>query len=428
AVRLPKIVVFVQALFIYAMFTTTNSQARRIETHKMPSGFRAAGIASGIKMNGNPDMALIFSEVETTAAGAFTTNRVAAAPVRLSKKVLASGSCRAVIVNSGCANTCTGVQGEADAERMARLTAKGLAIDPGVVVVCSTGHIGKLLPMKNIEAGIAGLTGIISDGGNDSAGNAIMTTDTHPKQAAVEFEIRGRTCRLWGIAKGAGMIYPRMKVDDLPHATMLVFLATDLDVEASLLRYALDRSLNQSFNRITVDGDTSTNDTVILMANGSSGVKIDADTPAAEWFQEALDYLTRELALMIVADGEGATKLIKIEVRSAATRSDARIAADAVANSLLLKCAIYGETPNWGRLLAALGYSGAEIDERKITVSLDGVEIIRNGLVREIPEQTIAGKMNESRLTFLIDLGLGNEHDFYYTCDISPEYVDINKC
>ena len=404
-----------------------NRQIRRLDTPEMPAGFTAAGVACGIKGGSKKDLALIYSEAAASAAGAFTTNRVTAAPVRLSRKVLAGGRCRAIIVNSGCANACNGPKGEADAVEMARLTAKALGIEPGLVAVCSTGRIGRLLPMEKIENGINSLAGIIRKEGNADAAEAIMTTDTLPKEVGVELEVTGVTARLWGIAKGAGMIYPRMKVDGLPHATMLAFLATDLKVEASLLRDALNRSLDQSFNRITVDGETSTNDTVLLMANGGSGVKIDADTPAAEWFQEALDYLTRELALMIVADGEGATKLIKIEVRSACTRSDARIAAAAVANSLLLKCAIYGESPNWGRLLAALGYSGAEIDERKITVSLDGVEIIRNGLLREIPEQTIAGKMNESRLTFLIDLGLGDEHDFYYTCDISPEYVDINK-
>jgi len=403
-------------------------QIKQLDPSEMPIGFRSAGFASGIKANGDNDMALIFSEVEATAAGAFTTNRVAAVPVWLDKKVLAGGRCRAVIVNSGCANACTGPQGEADAERMARLTAEGLSIDPGVVVVCSTGRIGKLLPMKKIETGIAGLSKIIKSGGNDSASKAIMTTDTHPKEAAVEFEVGGRICRVWGIAKGAGMIYPRMVVDGLPHATMLSFLTTDLGVSADLLRTSLSLSLAQSFNRITVDGDTSTNDTVIMLANGGSGVRINFAKPEAELFQVALDYITRELALMIVADGEGANKLIKIEVRSASTRNDAKTAAAAVANSLLLKCAIYGETPNWGRLLAALGYSGAEIEESKINVSLDGVEIIRNGLLTEIPKRIIADKMKESRLNIIIDLGLGDEDDLYYTCDISPEYVDINKC
>ena len=402
-------------------------QIKQLDPSEMPIGFRSAGFASGIKANGDNDMALIFSEVEATAAGAFTTNRVAAVPVWLDKKVLAGGRCRAVIVNSGCANACTGPQGEADAERMARLTAEGLSIDPGVVVVCSTGRIGKLLPMKKIETGIAGLSKIIKSGGNDSASKAIMTTDTHPKEVAVEFEVGGRICRVWGIAKGAGMIYPRMTVDGLPHATMLSFLTTDLGVSADLLRTSLSLSLAQSFNRITVDGDTSTNDSVIMMANGESQAAIESGSNGIEVFQDALNLVTGELARMIARDGEGATRLIKIEVQSASTREDARIAAASVANSLLFKCALYGETPNWGRLMAALGYSGALIEEKKITTSLNGIEIIRKGLLSEVDPAVIAEKLKSKFLTILIDLGLGDGSDFYYTCDISPEYVEINK-
>jgi glutamate N-acetyltransferase / amino-acid N-acetyltransferase len=404
-----------------------NREIRMLETPEMPAGFRSAGFASGIKANGDKDMAMIFSEVPATVAGAFTTNRVAAAPVWLDKQVLADGSCQSIIVNSGCANACTGSQGEADAEKMARLTASGLMIDPAEVVVCSTGRIGKLLPMKKIEDGIAGLTGIIQAGGNDSAVKAIMTTDTHPKESEVEFEIGGRICRLWGIAKGAGMIYPRMAVDGLPHATMLSFLATDLGVETELLRLSLSRSLSQSFNRITVDGDTSTNDTVVLMANGESKAVIEHGSPGVRVFQDALNFVAGELARMIARDGEGATKLIKIEVRSASTREDARIAAASVANSLLFKCALYGETPNWGRLLAALGYSGAVIEEKKIGVALNGIAVVEGGLLLEVQADIITAKLQQKELNFVIELGLGEESDFYYTCDISPEYVEINK-
>jgi len=405
-----------------------NEMIRRIDPPEMPVGFRSAGVACGIKANGENDLALMYSELEASAAGAFTTSKVNAAPVRLSKKILAGGRCRAIIVNSGCANACTGSEGEADAVEMARLAAESIGIESGLVSVSSTGRIGYRLPMEKIEKGIRFLAESIRAGGNKNAARAIMTTDTHPKEVGIELEVMGKKARFWGIAKGAGMIYPQMRVDGVPHATMLVFLATDLEVKPDFLKSALDLALDQSFNRITVDGDTSTNDTVIMLANGASGVRINFATPEAELFQVALDYITRELALMIVADGEGANKLIKIEVRSASTRNDAKTAAAAVANSLLLKCAIYGETPNWGRLLAALGYSGAEIEESKINVSLDGVEIIRNGLLTEIPKRIIADKMKESRLNIIIDLGLGDEDDLYYTCDISPEYVDINKC
>lgn len=403
-----------------------NSQIKKVIPLEMPAGFLAAGISSGIKPGGKKDMALLFSEKVAAAAGAFTANRVVAAPVRLSRKVLAGGNCQAVIVNSGCANACTGYQGQRDAEKMAQLTARGLNIDPGSVAVCSTGRIGNCLPMDRIAAGISSLTDIILKGGNKSAHEAIMTTDTFPKSVAVEFEIEGTKCRIWGIAKGAGMINPNMVVET-PHATMLSFLLTDLGVGSDLLRKSLSASLSQSFNRITVDGDTSTNDTVILMANGASGARLEASTPYEKYFQDALNYLTRELALMIVSDGEGATKLIKIEVQSAASPDEARIAAASVANSLLLKCAIFGETPNWGRLMAALGYSGVKIDEEKITVSINGIEVIRNGLMQKIPLETITAIMKNNRLNLLIDLGMGHARDCYYTCDISHEYVNINK-
>ena len=400
---------------------------RKLRTPELPLGFRAAGIASGIKAAGKPDMALIYSDREATAVGAFTTNRVAAAPVRLSKKILADGSCRAVIVNSGSANACTGKRGAADAERMCTLTAAGLGLDPESVAVCSTGRIGKGLPMEKVEAGITSLAEIIADGGNGSAAEAIMTTDTYPKEVAVELEIEGRVCRLWGIAKGAGMIYPRMSVAGLPHATMLAFLATDLGVGVDLLRGALSRSVVQSFNRVTVDGDTSTNDTVILMANGESKAVIEPGSDSIGVFEDALNHVTGELARMIASDGEGATKLIRIEVRSAQTGDDARKAAAAVANSLLFKCALYGATPNWGRLLAALGYSGAAIEEKLIRVSLYGIEIVKDGLFSEVPDDSIAAKLKSRELNFVIELGLGKASDFYYTCDISPEYVAINK-
>ena len=398
-----------------------SGQVRRLNTSEMPAGFKAAGVACGIKGREKNDLALIYSETDTAAAGAFTENRLPAAPVRLSRKVMAGGRCRAVIINSGSANACTGVEGYADAERMAGLTAEALKIDPGLVAVCSTGRIGDPLPMDKIEGGIAALAEIIRTGGNGAAPEAIMTTDTGPKQTAVEFEEEGITARIRGMAKGAGMIYPRMRVEGLSHATMLAFIITDVEAEAETLREALSRSLEQSFNRITVDGDTSTNDTVILMANGRSGVK------AGVRFREALDCLTRELARMIVADGEGATRFIEIEVRSAQSREDARVAAAAVANSNLLKCAFYGESPNWGRMLAALGYSGAEIEEGKVAVFLDEVEIIRDGLLREVPEDIITGKLKEKFWKFVIDLGLGEGNDFYYTCDLTPEYVEINK-
>ncbi|MFH1037741.1 MAG: bifunctional glutamate N-acetyltransferase/amino-acid acetyltransferase ArgJ [PVC group bacterium] len=406
---------------------TTNEKIRRLEPPALPAGFLSAGAACGIKPDGGPDLAMIYSDAETAAAGSFTSSRVSAAPVKLSRTVVSRGRCRAVIANSGCANAATGDRGMRDAERMARLTTEVLGLDSGEVAVASTGRIGRFLPMGRIETGIRDLGAIIREGGNGDAARAVMTTDTVPKEIALELRVEGKVARLWGIAKGAGMIYPRMRVEGAPLATMLSFLATDLAAGPPLLRDALDRSLSRSFNRITVDGDTSTNDTVILMANGRSGAVIEAGAPSAGLFQEALDRLTRELAWMIVADGEGAGKFVEIDVRGALTADDARRAAEAVGNSLLFKCALHGETPNWGRLLAALGYSGAAVEEGRIAVSLGRVEVVRGGLLTEANDEMVSQELKKHRLSFRIDLGLGEGWDVCYTCDITPRYVEINK-
>ncbi len=392
-----------------------------------PKGFITAGTACGVKKSGDPDLVLLYSESEAAVAAAFTSNRVAAAPVRLSREVAGSGRCRAVIANSGCANAATGERGEADARRMAERTARSLGIDPALVAVASTGRIGTCLPIDRIEEGIETLAGLIREGGNSAAAAAIMTTDTRPKEIAREFEIGGRTARIWGIAKGAGMIYPRMRVAGEPHATMFCFLLTDLGADPGLLRSALAAALEESFNRITVDGDTSTNDTVILLANGASGVRAEPGTEGEKTFREILARVSRELAWMIVADGEGAKKFVSIEVGGAKTGEDARRAAAAAANSLLFKCALYGECPNWGRLLAALGYSGAEIAEDRISVSLGDLEVVRGGLILDLAPGRAEDELRGKRINLRVDLGLGEERDVYYTCDISPEYVEINK-
>ncbi len=394
---------------------------------RLPRGFRAAGVGCGLKKTGAPDLALLYSEDEAAIAGAFTTNRVSAAPVKLSREVAASGRCRAVIANSGCANAATGERGSADARKMAGWTAQSLGIDPALVAVASTGRIGRYLPIEQIERGIEELAAAVRSGGNGSAAAAIMTTDTRPKEIALEFGIGGAAVRLWGIAKGAGMIYPKMRVAGPPQATMFCFLLTDLAAEAAFLRAALAASLEQSFNRITVDGDTSTNDTVILLANGRSGVKAEPGKSGAEIFRAALDRATRELAWMIVADGEGASKFVAVEVAGAASDGDARRAAAAVANSPLFKCALYGETPNWGRLLAALGYSGAVIDEEKISVFLGELEVVRSGLVVDLPPGRAEEGLRAGRISLQVDLGLGKGRDVYYTCDLTPGYVEINR-
>lgn len=392
-----------------------------------PGGFVSAGISCGIKGKGKKDLALVYSEQASSAAGAFSANQVQAAPVKLSRKYLKKGKCQAVIINSGLANACTGERGERDALRMVQATASALGIEPELVAVCSTGRIGGLLPIGKIESGISSLVEIIKKGGNNDAADAIMTTDTRSKVLAVEFEIGKVPVRIGGMAKGAGMIYPKVKVAGLNQATMLAFITTNAGIKAGLLKEMLFCSLEQSFNRITVDGDTSTNDAVILMANDSSGVYIEKESPFQEIFQAALNSVTRKLAGMIVADGEGATKFIEIEVRGARSKEEARTAASAVGNSNLFKCAIYGETPNWGRIMAALGCSGAELEEHKVSVFLADVEIITNGLIADVPEDLIRKKLGEKKLRFVIDLGLGQASETLFTCDLTPEYVEINK-
>ncbi len=387
-----------------------------------PRGFRAAGWACGIKKRGAEDLALIYSEEVASAAGAFTANRLSAAPVRLSRKQLQAGRGRAVIANSGAANACTGRGGEEDARKMVRETASALGIDFDLVCVCSTGRIGKKLPLRKITAGIKELAGIIAAGGNNSAARAIMTTDTRPKELAIEFPIGNKTVRIGGMAKGAGMIYPHLEVSHPLHATMLAFITTDAAVSPARLREMLSRSVRQSFNRVTVDGDTSTNDSVILLANGRSSVRI--GRAGLGGFQEALDYVTRSLARMIAADGEGASKFIELEVRGARSHREADRAAAAVANSVLFKTALYGRTPNWGRILAALGYSGAEVREDKINIYLEQAQIIKKGLPTAGSVQSL---LRKKELKFTIDLGIGQGRSIYYTCDLTPEYVEINK-
>lgn len=400
---------------------------KRLEPPQLPKGFIAAGGAGGVKKDGGRDLALLYSEAEAAIAGAFTTNLVAAAPVLLSREVAASGRCRAVIANSGCANAATGGRGENDARRMADRTAQALGIDPALVAVASTGRIGRYLPIASIERGIDELAGVVRGGGNVFASAAIMTTDTFPKEIAYEFEVAGVPSRIWGIAKGAGMIYPRMRVAGKPHATMFCFLFTDLEAKAGFLREALSTALEGSFNRITVDGDTSTNDTVILLANGRSGVRADPGSAGAEVFCRALDRVTRELAWMIVEDGEGAGKFVSIEVGGAETKEDARLAASAIANSPLFKCALYGEDPNWGRLLAALGYSGASLRAERISVFLGEIEVVRGGLLLDLSPGRAEEELRQKRISLRVDLGLGEGRDVYYTCDLTPRYVEINK-
>jgi len=384
-------------------------------------GFKAAGVHAGIKAS-KPDLALIVSEPPAVAAGTFTTNKVKAAPVRLCQERLKrSGMAGAIVVNSGSANACTGPRGLQDARRTAEIAAAELGVPAEAVLVCSTGTIGKPLPMDKIEKGIKLAAAKLSRAGGATAARAIMTTDTRPKEVAVEVLIDGRRVRVGGMAKGAGMISPNM-------ATMLAFLTTDAAVERRALQTCLQRAVAGSFNRITVDGDMSTNDTVILLANGLAGNRL--LTPGhAEWrtFQAAVEAVTLGLAFKIVKDGEGATKFVTVTVKGAKSEADARKVARAVGNSLLVKTSWYGGDPNWGRIIAAVGYSGAAVREEKIDIRFAGKLAVRGG--QKAPKfalKTLEKILAKRSFSIEIDLGLGSWKHTVYTCDCSEEYVKIN--
>jgi glutamate N-acetyltransferase / amino-acid N-acetyltransferase len=385
-----------------------------------PLGFKACGVHAGLKVS-KPDLALLVSEPVASVAGTFTTNQVQAAPVRLCRGRLLGQRAAAVVVNSGSANACTGEQGVADAEKMADVTAELCGLDPSHVFVCSTGTIGKLLPMAKIAAGIRQAAACLAPDGGDAAARAIMTTDTAPKEYAVELSIDDVPVRIGGMAKGAGMIDPNM-------ATMLSFLTTDADVDADALQRCLSAAVEDSFNRITVDGDQSTNDTVLFLANGMAGNKV-LGPRHPQWavFEEAVTEVAKQLAMKIVKDGEGATKFVAVTIAGAATAEDAQRAARAVANSALVKTAWFGGDPNWGRIIAAVGYSGAEVDDRKVDISFDGVAAIRNGCqCPEVSLADLASIISRKSFSVKVELHQGAASDTVYTCDLSHEYVRIN--
>jgi glutamate N-acetyltransferase/amino-acid N-acetyltransferase len=383
------------------------------------SGYSATGLHAGIKLR-KPDLALLVSDRPAVVAATFTRNRIQGATVRLCRERLAGGTARAVVVNSGNANACVGPRGMADARRMGRVTAEALGIDESEVFVCSTGTIGIPLPMDAVVEGIGAAAPAVSPEGGQAAAEAIMTTDTVPKTAAVAFEVDGRNVRVGGMAKGAGMIEPDM-------ATMLAFLTTDAAVEAGALQACLARAVNVSFNRISVDGDQSCNDTVLLLANGAAGnTALNADHPDWEVFAWAVEQVCLDLAHQIVRDGEGATKFVTVTVQGAASDADATRAARQVANSLLVKTSWYGEDPNWGRVIDAVGHSGAEVREESVEIFYGDVCAFRNGRATgRLKELEQAMKADAFSVT--VDLKAGACRDVVYTCDCSEEYVRINS-
>lgn len=387
----------------------------------LPAGFRFAATASGIKRSGKLDLALICSDRPASVAGVFTRNRVTAAPLQVCRPRIAAGRCQAILINSGNANACSGEQGLQVARQSSSILAQQLSIAEELVAVASTGVIGEQLPLAPFERGIPELVKALAGDQASAVAEAIMTTDAYSKLASARIENPDGAYHLLGLAKGAGMIHPDM-------ATMLGFVLTDAAVAPALLDSALRRAVQNSFNSITVDGDTSTNDMVLLLANGANGAAaIQPGTAAAEQFCRHLERVLLDLAKMIVRDGEGATKLAEIRVTGAASDETARIAAKSVATSTLVKTAFFGEDANWGRIIAAVGYSGIEVDQNRIDISFNQVPVTRNGLSTGSELEVRATEVLKlDEFVVQIELHQGAGAASYYTSDLGYEYIKIN--
>lgn len=384
-------------------------------------GILASGVAAGIKPSGRKDLALVYSSAPARVAAVFTTNQVKGAPVLVSAEHARGGVGQAIVASSGCANVCTGEQGVRDAREITRIVGDLLRIPARHVLVAATGVIGVPLPMDRVRAALPKLVKALSPQGGRAAAEAIMTTDTRPKECALRVEVGGRPVTIGGIAKGVGMIEPHL-------ATMLAFVTTDAAVVSGALRSALRRAVDGSFNRITVDGDQSTSDTVAVLANGLAENKpVAPGSRELAQFLAGLGALTARLARMLVTDGEGATRLVTVAVRGAATRRDALIAARSVANSPLVKTAINGQDPNWGRVMMALGKSAAKVDQDRVAIAFDDEPLVERGTLREGARlERIRETMARPEYTLAIDLGLGRGEARVWTCDLSEEYVRIN--
>jgi len=385
-----------------------------------PQGFLAAGVAAGIRKKGKKDVAIVYSKVPATCAAVYTTNIFKAAPLKVTEEHLADGIAQAMVINSGIANACMGKDGMDSAKKMAEITAKALQIKTEDVVVASTGLIGVPLPMETIEKGIKEAAKVLAVEGGTDASEAIMTTDLVKKEVAVQLELGGKVVTIGAMAKGSGMIHPNM-------ATMLGFITTDAAVEAGCLKKILKEAVNNSFNMISVDGDTSTNDMVVLMANGLAQNPV--ITVGGEYYGEfaaAINEICITLAKMIAKDGEGATKLIEVQVKGALTLEDARKAALAICSSNLVKSAVFGEDANWGRIITALGYSGAEVDPDKVDVYLGDLLMAKNGTGLSFDEEKAGRILKEKEVVIAVDLKLGNFEAKSWGCDLSYDYVKIN--
>lgn len=393
-------------------------------------GFRAGTAACGIKAfttgaasiprDQRDDLCVIHSAYPCDTGGVFTTNKVKSASVVIDQLHLQRNRVQALTINSGNANACTGAQGFRDALLMAKLSADRLDLDPDQVLVSSTGVIGRFLPMEAIKSGIAAACGSLSGDSGDAAARAIMTTDTKPKTAHVDVEVGGRAVRVGGMCKGSGMIHPNM-------ATMLAYITTDAAVEPGLMSTLVKSVADQSFNQVTIDGDSSTNDSFLILANGAAGNEpVVAGTPQADALRDGLVQVARELSRAIARDGEGATRLITVKVLEAASAAEARTAARAVASSNLVKTAVHGGDPNWGRIVCALGYSGAEVALDRLNLSVGGLVVFERGAGVDVDLSAVRRAFEEAEIEIVARLGLGDGEAESWGCDLSEEYVRIN--
>jgi glutamate N-acetyltransferase/amino-acid N-acetyltransferase len=385
-------------------------------------GFRAAAASADVRGAGGirPDVALLTSDVPASAAGVFTQNRVKAAPVVVSQLHLKRGMARAVVVNSGNANACTGSQGLADALRMVQTTADAAECDPGEVLVASTGVIGRSMPMERIRQAIQEAGRRLDAGNGHLAAEAIMTTDTKPKESVEQFDVRGISYTVGGMAKGAGMIHPDM-------ATLLAFVTTDAQVAPDLLRDLLHQGVRSSFNTISVDGDTSTNDCCLVLANGAAGgPELVRDTPEAVLFADCLDSVLQDLAEQVVADGEGVTKTFSVHIVGAIDERQASLAARTVSSSPLVKTAVHGGDPNWGRILMAVGRSGADLALDRCRLRIAGHELFAMGRPTSVSLELVAKSLDQTRIAIEVDLGVGEAEATALGCDLTLDYVRIN--
>ena len=401
------------------MTTAPSPAAAGLTGVTAPLGFRAAAVAAGIKPQGL-DVALLVADAGCSVAAVFTTNRAQAAPVLVSREHVASGRARAVVVNAGCANAATGDRGLADARETAALVGQAIGCRADEVVVASTGVIGVPLPMDALRSGVQAAAARLTREGGAEAARAIMTTDTRAKEVTVEFPLGARTARVGGMAKGAGMIAPRM-------ATMLAFFTTDAAVDAGLLQSALREAVGSSLNRITVDGDTSTNDMAVVLASGGLPERAILEPgPDYDAFRAALTEAARRLAEMIVRDGEGATRIAEVRVEGAASEDDADRVARAIAESPLVKTALHGGDPNWGRILAAAGRSGVAIDISRVDIHLGDVWVCEGGVAREYEESLAHAAVTSDPVRIVVRLNAGSSSGWMWTCDLTRDYIDIN--